>query len=180
MKIKLDNKNHWRDDHIRAFILAAAREERPDLCKRGARELTAVVVYTRGRRRGSCCYAQNHSNYIKVLLPKHGSPDRVYFAQAITHELAHTRGLKHNQMNRCATYSRVGNYRTIYAWGEQLPLEVKAKKVTKRPTAIVKLAHAEKMLRLAITREKRAGTLRKKWQFKVRYHEKRATLMRVA
>jgi hypothetical protein len=175
MKIKLTNKTHWRDDHIRAFIQRAARDERPDLCKRGAPALKVTVVYTRGGSQGSSGCATYHSNWLKVRLPKHGLPDKIDFAHVIYHELAHTRGLRHNRMNSCATYGRVGNYRILYAWANELPLDVKLKQTKARPTVDIKLAHCQKMLKAAMTREKRATTLRKKWEKKVRYYQKPAS-----
>ena len=176
MKIALTNLTHWQDAHIKAFILQAAREERPDLCKRGAPALRVRVVYT--RRNGSSYssgHAYLHSNTMCVRLSKH-TPDKIDFAHTVAHELAHTRGVGHAAMRGTAQYRRVGSYRTIYAWAEQLPLEVKPKKVTK-VTPDAKLAHAQKMLKAALTREKRATTLRKKWEAKLKYYSKKAAAM---
>ena len=39
MRIELTNKTHWRDDHIRAFLARGMKDERPDLCRRGAAAL---------------------------------------------------------------------------------------------------------------------------------------------
>lgn len=178
MKINLQNKTHWSDDHIRAFAKRAVRDERPDPCKRGAPELTVDVGYTRGwSRRSSGCACVN-SNWIKVRLPKRGTPDKLDFTHVIVHELAHTRGVHHREMSRNSHYRRGGSYLTTYAWGKALPLEIKPKKNAPRPTATTKLTHARKMLKAATTREKRAITLRKKWQKKAKYYEKGAALER--
>jgi hypothetical protein len=96
--------------------------------------------------------------------------DKVDFAHVIAHELAHTRGLDHRRMNTCATYGRVGRWREIYAWADSLPLEVKPKVVKAKPQPDAKLAHSERMLKAAMTREKRAVTIRRKWQTKVKYY----------
>jgi predicted SprT family Zn-dependent metalloprotease len=170
MRIELINKTHWRDDHIRAFIARGMQAERPDLCKRGAPAMHVTVVYARRHRHSG--YAYFHSRTIRIRLPKE-NPDKVTFAAIIAHELAHTRGLKHDMMNGCATYGLTGRWRELYSWAEALPLEIKPKTVKQRPQADAKLAHCNEMLRLAFTREKRAVTLRKKWQGKVRYYSQK-------
>jgi hypothetical protein len=179
MKINLQNRTHWRDDQIRAFLNRAMRDERPDLCKRGAPALTVVVVYKRNRGGSSGC-AYLNSNWITVRLPKWGTPNRLDFAFVITHELAHTRGVAHRAMSRLSHYWRSGSYLTKYAWGNDLPLEVKQGKVTQRRTVTMKLTNARKRLKAALTREKRAVTLRKKWQQKVKYYGKRTELAEAA
>lgn len=139
------------------------------------------VVYTRGRGTGSSGCASYYSRSFTVRLAKI-NPDKTDFAMVIAHELAHTRGMKHTHMRGNSHYHRIGSYRTIYGWAENLPLDVGVPKV--RPTKVkekkdattVKLAHAETMLKSAKTREKRAGTLRKKWEAKVRYYTKRVIL----
>jgi hypothetical protein len=175
VKIKLQNKTHWRDDHIRAFVARVAHDERTDLCKRGGPALTVVVAYTRGGDKGSLGCAFFLSNWITVRLAKQGTPDKVDFAHVIAHELAHTRGMRHSAMRGNSHYCRQGSYRTIYGWGEQLPFEVKASKVAQRPTVMTKLKRDRKNLQAALTREKRAATLRKKWVRKVKYYERRAS-----
>lgn len=133
------------------------------------------VVYTRGSgSKGSSGYASYHSNRMCIRLAKE-FPDKVDLAGVIYHELAHTRGMRHDAMRNHPRYRRVGNYRTIYAWGFDLPLE-KVEKKSKKVPVNAKLIHAEKMLKAAMTREKRATTLRKKWEAKVRYYTKRAAM----
>jgi len=175
MRIELTNKTHWRDDHIRAFLAKGMKDERPDLCKHRAPPMRVTVTYTRPRHElhhGSSGYAYYRSRTMTVRLPKE-NPDKVDFAHVIAHELAHTRGLTHDRMNSCATYGRVGRWRELYAWAEALPLEFKPKVSKQKPGPDLKLIHSEKMLKAAMTREKRAVTLRKKWQGKVRYYTQR-------
>jgi len=180
MKIDLHNKTHWRNDHIRAFLVPMIREERPDLCKRGAPTLKVIVVYTRGGNGSSGC-AYVKSNWMKIRLPKNVEPDKVDFAHVIAHELAHTRGMTHaHGMYRIPRYGRVGRWREIYAWADALPLEIAPKPYRKSATPDVKLRHAETMLMAAMTREKRAKTIRTKWQNKVKYYAKRAALTQAA
>jgi len=178
MKITFNNKTHWRSDHIRAFIAHELKDERPDLCKRGAPALKVKVTYT--RRAGSsyssgCAYL--NSNWMNIRLSKH-TPDKVELGHVIAHELAHTRGMNHDKMRGNSRYSRVGSYREVHAWANDLPLERVEKKSRKKPVDL-KLTHAQKMLKAALTREKRAITLRKKWAAKVKYYTKKGETPRV-
>jgi hypothetical protein len=173
MRIELKNKTHYRDDHIRAFLVKGIQTERPDLCKHGARPMRVIVSYRRNTSGSSGC-AYLHSHWMTVRLPKDTTKiDKVDFALVIAHELGHTRGLDHRRMNSCATYGRVGRWREIYAWADGLPLEVKPK-TSKRKQPDAKLEHCKRMFKAALTREKRATTLRKKWEAKVKYYTKRA------
>lgn len=176
MRIKLSNKTHWRDDHIRAFIARGMKEERPDLCKRGALPMTVHVRYTRNRVTSGCAYL--NSRWMTLRIAKHGAPDKASFAHTIFHELAHTRGLTHERMHNRA-YGYVDGWREHYAWANDLPLEVQQKTTRTRPAPDAKLAHCQRMLKAATTREKRAVTLRRKWEAKVRYYSKKITTMEV-
>jgi len=174
LKIVLTNRTHYNDSHIRAFIQRIARDERPDLCKRGAPALKVIVSYRHNTRGSSGC-AYLNSNWMTVRLPKDATlVCKTDFAKVVAHELAHTRGMTHATMRGNSRYRRIGGWRNHYAWAETLPLDVKQIKRKLKPAADAKLAHAQKMLKLAATREKRAVTLRKKWAIKVRYYEKRA------
>jgi len=135
--------------------------------------LRVVVVYT--RKRGStyssgCAHIK--SNWMKVRLSKY-TPNKIDLAMVVAHELAHTRGMRDEYMMRHSSkYGRVGNYKERYAWANDLPLEQVEKKSKKKPVD-QKLAHVRAMLKAARTREKRATTLRKKWEAKVKYYTKR-------
>lgn len=181
MKIVLMNKTHWRDDHIRAFLVRGIQMEREDLCKRNALPMMVRICYTRGWSPASSGCAYLHSRSITVRLPKNVEPDRIDFAHTIVHELAHTRGLTHDRMNACATYGRVGNWREVYAWAGALPLGRKLPNA--KPSSVVvlerKLTLASAMLKTAMTREKRAKTIRQKWQRRVTYYTKRAAAMKL-
>lgn len=177
MKIDLHNKTHWRDDHIREFLKRGIREERPDLCKRGAPAIIVHIVYTRpdGSKSGySSGCARVKQNWMKVRLPKNIAPDRIDFAHVIAHELAHTRGMSDEYvMRHSARYGRFGSWRTIYGYAEQLPLDRKDARRSKRPAPDAKATHAASMLRKALTRERRAVTIRKRWERRLAYHTKR-------
>ena len=114
---------------------------------------------------------------MNVRLPKNPAlVCKTDFAKVTAHELAHTRGMTHAQMRGNSHYRRIGSWRKHYAWAETLPLDVKETKRKLKPAVDAKLAHAQKMLKLAETRQKRATTLLKKWAIKVRYYERRAAM----
>lgn len=133
MRIELNNKTHWRSDHIKAFIEYSMKDERPDLFKRGAPALRVRVVFTRGRHGGSSGHALIRGNSMTIRLNRE-NPDKVDFAFVITHELAHTRGMRHPAMRGNPHYRRVGRNREIYAWGNTPPLEMDPAKVKKAKT----------------------------------------------
>lgn len=168
MKIILTNKTHWRSDQIRQFIRTIMKEERPDLCRRGAPALRVQVSYNRQKDRGHCSgYATYHSNWMRIMLPSQ-TVDRIDLAHCIAHELAHTRGMRHTQMRGDTRYTRTEGYRARYAWAESIPLVKMLPVIKNRPDQIAKLKHATSMLNKARTRERRATTIRKKWELKVR------------
>ena len=76
-------------------------------------------------------------------------------------------------MRKDSHYRRRGSYLARYAWGVDLPLAVKPKKTKKRPTSHKKVSHACLMLKAARTRERRAITIRKKWERKLKDYERR-------
>jgi hypothetical protein len=100
-------------------------------------------------------------------------------AMLLAHEFAEMRGLSHESMrNAPGRYFFRGNWDQFYAWAGSLPLELTPRKVKSGPDA--KLAHVERMLRLATTREKRAKTIRQKWQRKQSYYVKKLAAMKVS
>jgi hypothetical protein len=173
MKIQIRNRTHWRTDHIRAFIKRGIRQERADLCKKNAFLLRVSIVYNRGGIRHQSCSGRAVIGglWMKIMLPS-GGVDRVDMAHTIAHELGHTAGLNHRHMEGCATYSRVGNWRELYAWAETLPLEKEARQTKTRPDTAQRLDHARRMLTKALTRERRASTIRKRWERRVRALER--------
>jgi hypothetical protein len=179
MKIEIKNRTHWNTSQLRAFIKRALPMERADLCKRGAPALRVAVKWNRGgdtHNYVTGCAAY-HSNWMTLKLAS-GSVDRIDLVHTIVHELAHTRGMKHPEMTGDPLYTRSGNWRELYAWAESLPLE-KVSKTKPKPTADVKIAHTQKMLKLAMTRERRATTIRKRWQARLKRLE-RSSLQLVA
>jgi hypothetical protein len=178
MKITIDNRTHWRSDHIRAFVKRILPNERAALCKRGAPTLVVRVVWNRGGDRYayvSGC-ASYFSNRITLKLAS-GAVDKIDLAHTIAHELAHTRGMKHPEMTGDPLYTRSTGWRELYAWAEALPLDKEATPRKTRPDANTRLTHAQGMLAKALKRERRAQTIRKKWQRRVKASERAAAMI---
>lgn len=99
MKIQLDNRTHWRSDHLREFLKRGMHQERVDLCKRGAPTIRIVVKYNRGGDRHASVSgrATIGGNWCKIMVPS-GSVDRIDLAHVVAHELAHTAGIEHAAM----------------------------------------------------------------------------------
>lgn len=175
MKITFRNRTHWRTDQLRAFVKRILPQERAALCKRGAPPLRVRVVWNRGgdRYTGVSGYASYFSNSITIKLAS-GGVDKTDLAHTIAHELAHTRGMKHPEMTGDPLYTRSANWREIYAWAESLPLEKQQPK--SKPAAEHKILHIQSMLIKAATRERRAKTIRQKWERKLRYYERQLPL----
>lgn len=173
MKLEIKNRTDWQTRHIRAFVREAMRRERPSF--KGT--MRVYVKYNRQRDSGSCSgHAPIGGYWFRAMLPSQ-VVDKIDLAQMLVHEIGHTAGLQHDVMEGCPVYRRVGNWRELYSWAETLPLE-KAVRLPKRKPVTDKLAHAERMLKAAMTREKRATTLRKKWQARVKRYQRVVQLPR--
>ena len=120
--MKIINKTHWQTKHIRKFLAKAARLE--DRTRQDLKRLTVTVVHTRERFTGDNCssgWASYDGRIMRIRIAKI-NPDKIDLAHVCVHEFAHSRGLRHRQMNN-AHYRRIGNYKEIHAWGEGLPLD---------------------------------------------------------
>lgn|GEM_PF-6929522 len=95
-------------------------------------------------------------------------------AAVLAHEFQHNLGRGHRQMHP----KYLGDDYTPWSWASNVTLP-KKKVPSGSEVAEKKLAHAEKMLRQAQTRSKRAATILKKWQRRVRTMERRAAALRL-
>lgn len=97
-------------------------------------------------------------------------------ALLLAHEFAEMRGLSHDKMRTPRYFSR-GNWIDFYRWAENFPLQLKAPSVVS-PVDVIgsKLSNAMKRRKSAATRHKRASTILKKWDRKVKYYEKQLAL----
>jgi hypothetical protein len=149
----------------------ALRRERASLFTRTfSYSFRCIVKYNRGGQHNSYCsgHAPIGGNWMRVMLPS-GNVDKIDFAMVCRHEAAHTAGLGHDAMRGEPLYHRTGNWRELYAWAETLPLDKVLPQRRARPDASERLQHAHNMLAKALTREKRAATIRKRWQRRVRF-----------
>ena len=173
-KIQIKNLTHWKTSHLRTFVIRTAKEVLDDHEKP---TLRVEFRYAR-RREGSCSgYAWYHSMDLVIRLPSQIT-DKIDLAHVITHEIAHTKGLKHGDMRGSAIYMRVGRYREIYAWAADLPLEKNSPKQRVRligpALAQTNAEKAAAKIKLLLARIKRQTNLLKKWQKRERYYLKRA------
>lgn len=109
-----------------------------------------------------------------------GSVDRIDLAMVCFHEAAHTAGKTHAEMRGEPIYHRVGNWRELFAWAEMLPLEKEERKKSERKSTGDQLEHVHGMLRRALTRERRARTIRQKWERRVKYYERKVAMSHAA
>ncbi len=171
--MKIVNETHWRTDHLRAFIQRVAEVELDGPARKA---LKVTVTYNRAKDKGyvtGCAFLR--SNIARLMVPRQ-VVDRVDLAHVIAHELAHTRGMHHHQMNRNPQYSRVSDWRERYAWAETMPLEkalpkAKAKKDVQMRRYNAALAAEGRWM----TKLKRAQTALKKLRPRLRYYERTLT-----
>jgi hypothetical protein len=180
----LENKTHWRTADLRRIAQRVCREEFPrERFGDRWRQMRLVVGYNRAGSGSSSGHAYYGGRTAYVNVPSGnvgkgnvGHVNPVDFAHVVAHEFGHCKGLRHGRMPPHMESTRWGQrsdyIRQHFAWAAALPIRKVEPKRKVRPAADEKLAHAERMLARAVTREKRAATLRKKWQAKVRYYGK--------
>jgi hypothetical protein len=97
-----------------------------------------------------------------------------YVAHELAHEFAEMCGYTHEQMRSPRYLYREGWEKQV-EWTKDFPLLLKAKPVKPDRSAVIqtKLAHCKARLEKARSREKRATTIRKKWETRVRYYVKK-------
>lgn len=125
MRLILGNETHWKTAHLRRFILRALRSERAELFTNDRRDyhLRCDVEYHDDPDNPSCSgQTQIATGSMWLSLPR-DIIDKVDFAIVCFHEAAHSRGLDHDVMNGSPRYERIGNWRDIYAWANELPLD---------------------------------------------------------
>lgn len=182
--MKITNRTKWRTEDLRA--IARGVLERECTPKERKKIHLTFVEATRGvSSRGALGRCYLNSWHPTIVMPKttsrvvrgtgnwkRGNHDPVVLAFVIGHELAHARGKRHDQM-RGSRHDWYGSWSDHYSWAESLPLRPAEPKARPRKGDEEKLVHAAKMLSKAVTRVKRARTIEKKWQTKVRYYEKK-------
>lgn len=128
--MKIENRTHWKTEHLRAF---ASRVAETELEVEGRKRAKLIFEYTRAGRGGSSGRAWYASQRAVVRVARN-HPDKLDLAMVIAHEMAHLRGLRHESpaMSRSPRYHRVGTWKKVYAWADAMPLEVDPAKMDHR------------------------------------------------
>lgn len=167
--MRIENLTKWKTAHLKAFVSRVAAVE---LTPEQRRKLKVEIVYNRAGKNQSyvsgCAYLR--SNWMRVRVGAH-QIDRINLAHTIAHEMAHTRGMQHSQMSGNPEYSRVGNWREVYAWADELPLETNAPK-PKPDVQSVRFQRILNNIRNWETKFKRASNALKKLRKQKKYYEK--------
>ena len=168
--MKLHNSTHWQTRDLRAILLRVAADELADTDRQRwqQRNLNVTVVYSRGHHSG-CAWLKSTS--MRLMLPK-AVVHPVEFAWLCAHELAHIRGQRHDQMTGDVMHF-TPSARARYAWATDYPIRRRETQTAQRPGDEQKHQHAIGRLALAVTRRKRAATIERKWQRRVRYYERK-------
>jgi len=173
--MRITNNTHWNTAQLRAFVVRVAADE---LEPHQRKKLRVTIGYNRQRSEGWCSgWAYLRSLAITVNVPSQ-VVNRIDLAHVIAHEMAHSRGVTHQDMGKSPHYRRTPGHLEIYAWAADLPLEKKAKVKASRPTPESRLARIEELTVAWKTRAKRAATRLKTLSRQRRYYEKRAAAMR--
>ncbi len=191
--MKLDNQTKWSTDDLRAIISAALNAR--DVPSTGLEvHVVPSKEHITGRATiGKMCnvFGEKKMYYGRWMLLRIPNPAhiakhveteeakdhvlgkrRLMFARVVEHEVAHLQGLRHPQMSDALRYcTQDVPWLGELALGEEMyPDEAVAEK--KAAARADRLEHARSKLKLSLTREKRATTLRKKWERRVRALER--------
>lgn len=166
--MKIINKTHWRKDDLRAIFSRVAKEELEPAARKA---LQISVRYSRG---GITGYAWYYSNRMVIRVGSK-SVDPQSLAKVAAHEMAHTRGVRHKDMN-CTRYGYVPGWREFYAWAKDMPIEKRAAKTAPSRDAkrLKKLDAAAVAVKNWTRKLKLAETKLKLWSRRLRALEKLA------
>lgn len=166
MRIKLENKSSYRDDDIRQIVRAACKAA-------GVRcdELRLKVTNQRSNARyegkANCAPGCRDWSSAYMWLYLRRPADLKATVLVALHEAMHLAGARHADM----TEEQRSCTGPMPAWAEGLQLRIKESPSREEQSAALRasrLSHAEAMLKKAHTRAKRAETIRKKWERRVR------------
>lgn len=189
--IHVKNRTLWNTADLRRLYAAALKAA-------GAAGKTARLI-VKGPKRGHLgadhwskgvrghCYFGSHARpgTCTMFLPDAGHAERIgethkafilRVARVMHHEALHAVGARHKDMTNLQRYSLQD---VPWAEGFELrwaPWSYGWEPAKEKPVVNlveVRAAHAEKMLKRAQTRLKRARTLEKKWVARVRYYERK-------
>jgi hypothetical protein len=171
-RMRVVNKTKWRTDQLKAFAVRAAKDE---LDPEKAKRLNITFVNTRPQDdraySSGLCYRLGGNDIVVRLHRK--LQNKTDLAMVLAHEMAHARGMNHNQMRGNPRYRRLESTRELYAWAEAMPLEVKPKRA-KTPVDIQAVRHQRILAATKRweTKLKRAQTALKKLRAQDRYYSR--------
>ncbi len=167
LMVRVTNDTRWNTTDLRRLFAKGLRSmevKTPrNVYVRYRRDLNPHSTWVGGR-------AWLNSSRIEIYLPRpervDGRLDITDLAQTWVHEVQHTQGFRHRDMV-CSSKLRV-------PWSAGMGVRLdppKEQRAAAKPSIDSKVGHAEKMLKRAATRLKRAKTLHDKWFRKVRYYQ---------
>ncbi len=176
--MKLDNRTRYRSADLERIILAALADAG---IKRPRRD-RVLVVHSRGEGYSGRCWIgtditswRGHARMrLRLPVPSQAKPlDVAVLVWLVRHEVAHWRGLRHEQMSRALLTHNASD--PVPAWSVGLTVAVEdaaPESATRRevdPDAkrAAQLAHARTMLAKAERRLKLATTVEKRWRRRV-------------
>jgi predicted SprT family Zn-dependent metalloprotease len=120
--LKLINTTAYSTRDLKKLFTRIAKDEL-DPAKR--KRVVFKVVYSKKGRISGCAYVGGINGTMR--LPKPPYPlNMASLAMVIAHEMAHLRGMRHNQMRGMSGYTWRGNkYKTIYAWADEHNISIK-------------------------------------------------------
>ena len=172
--MKIKNKTNILTRNLKTFLVKACEKELlgPDYTSR----LYAIFRYRRRtyRREDDCPGGYGWYEYpqIEITLVKDVLPDKRKLAKVISHELAHTQGVKHRAMQN-TTYGWHQGWEQNYLWADAL--ELTTYMPTTAPAAVdqdvLKLKNARTQAKSWERKLKLAKTFSQKWKEKVKHYE---------
>lgn len=127
--MRIENGTRWSTSHIERIAREVVRREGLE----GDADRLVFVVQTTPDRRlpqaigiasvGSIAQERCRVLIVMPSVPSRaGNGDPVVLAHTIAHELAHCRGLEHEDMEGRPEYAYCADWRSHYAWAALLPL----------------------------------------------------------
>lgn len=145
--MKIINKTKWQTPHLRAFV-SQVMKRAPEYLKqqfvseKHRQRLLVRFDYNKAGKESNYvtgrAYLNSYDMQIMVGSAKISKPE---LAKVIMHELAHTLGYTHADMAGNALFMRVGNWLDIYAWAEDLPLELVQPKAKPKGAELQTIRH---------------------------------------
>jgi hypothetical protein len=178
--VRILNKSKWNTKDIARLIRRVAQDEiEPGHLKH------ARVKIKHGKRRevckpgygGYCAYGSmiRPNVWMAIELPaKDTEIDSVLVAKIIAHELGHSKGITHRDMNNIR-YGWKDGWREQYAYASEYPIRPKPVKAKPEKIDLVqkKRDRAVAMVSKYESRIKRHTTILRRWQKQARYYEGR-------